>query len=425
MVEQPGHRFFDTSTYMYDGVFMAFLFRRGLLLTPLLTITAPFPAAAQVDLDSIVRDGQGYVARLDQGGLARLTLQPHYQEAVEEVFKTYDVPFGGAVVLSLPDGKVLALAGRSSLDPSLGAVELALRPWAPAASVFKVVAAAALVGEAGLGGGSRACYHGGLSGLLPEHLIDLPRLDRRCDTLAYGIGKSQNAIIAKLVAKHLAPQSLDRVARAFGFGEELIFDAAVEPSDWQLPADRLEFARAAAGFYHSSLSPLHGALVAATIANGGEMPSPRLVETAFDAQGKSLPTSVRKSRRVVDARVAREVGRMMELTTTMGTARNSFHNRRGRPLLPVTVAGKTGSLSYRGRPSDPPPPAAVMPDGGYLGYSWFVGYAPAHKPRVAFAVAIGNHAVWRIKAAFVAQRIVAEHLSAESEGRRPRMLASH
>ena len=69
------------------------------------------------------------------------------------------------------------------------------------------------------------------------------------------------------------------MAHAFGFGEVIPFDAPVEASQVEIPSDdRLEFARSAAGFWHSTLSPLHGALVAATVANHGEMPSPRIID---------------------------------------------------------------------------------------------------------------------------------------------------
>jgi penicillin-binding protein A len=318
---------------------------------------------------------------------------------------------------------VLALAARSSLDPTLGPAELALRPWAPAASVFKVVAASALVADANLSADTRVCTHGGLSAVLPENLVDLPKLDRRCETLAYGIGKSRNAMVAKLAAQHLAPAQLGQVAEAFGFGAPIAFDAEVEPSDLEVPTDRLEFARTAAGFWHSSLSALHGALLAAAVANDGQMPAPRLIDRAFGPVGRALPVPRRPARRVLDPRVAREVGKMMALTTTVGTARRTFRDARGRRVLPVDVAGKTGTLFYRGRPEDPALPAATLPAGG-LGYSWFVGYAPVDHPRVAFAVVIGNPRNWKIKATFVAKRLVSEYLAANPDARPAKMLAA-
>jgi cell division protein FtsI/penicillin-binding protein 2 len=282
--------------------------------------------------------------------------------------------------------------------------------------VFKLISAAALVSEGGLSGATRVCYHGGVSSVPADVLVDLPKVDR-CDSLAYGLAKSQNSIFAKLAARHLTPESLGRVATAFGFGAPIPFELEVAPSDFFLPSRPLEFARTAAGFWHSSLSVLHGAMIAAAIANQGEMPMPRLVEKAVRADGSLVSLPGRRAWRAVAPEVAAEVGRMMVLTTSMGTARSTFRGKHGQRLLAVDVAGKTGSLSYRGEAGDPPLPAA-WPDPEYLGYSWFVGYAPAEAPKVAFAVLLANRALWHIKAPFVAKRLVSEHL-AEADAVRP------
>lgn len=359
---------------------------------------------------TVERRGDRYLADLESGGRAQLTLSPRLQEAADDVLRVFQVPYGAAVVVSVADGRVLAMSGHSSVAPELGPEELALRPWAPAASVFKVVSAAALVSQ-GVGAGTTACYHGGLRAVLPENLVDIPSLDKRCDTLAFGVGKSQNAILAKLAARHLSPATLDRVARSFGFGDAIPFELPVEASEIDVPSEPLEFARTAAGFWHSSLSPLHGALLAAAIANRGVMPIPRIVERAVGADGRGVPADATPARRVVDPGTAHEIGRMMELTTTMGTARSGFRDRKGRRYLPVEVAGKTGSL-------------ARMTATGYVGYSWFVGYAPADKPQIAFAVVLGNRAAWKIKATYVARRLVAEHLASHGDRLAMRMLAA-
>jgi len=61
------------------------------------------------------------------------------------------------------------------------------------------------------------------------------------------------------------------------------------------------------------------------------------------------------------------------------------------------VAGKTGSLS-RAKP--------------YTHYNWFVGFAPADKPRVAFGVLVGTDGN-NVKAAAVAREVLrAAHLDA-------------
>ena len=367
------------------------------------------PPALQ--LETLRREGRTYLVNADDGARVQLTLDPRLQEPIEDVLRTFQIPYAGAVVVSIPDGRVLAMVGRSAAQPDLGARELALTAWAPAASVFKVVSAAALVSVGGLSGATRTCYHGGVSSIVPDNLIDLPVIDRRCETLAYGLGKSRNAILAKLATQHLTAAQLTRVGRAFGFEETIPFDLPVAPSHLDVPADSLEFARTAAGFWHSTLSPLHGALLAAAIANHGEMPAPTLVDRAFDAQGRELPLALANGpRRVVTLDAAREVGHMMELTTRIGTAKATFRDKRGNRYLPVEVAGKTGTLS-------------AQTDQGYLGYSWFVGYAPADHPSIAFAVVLGNPPQWRIKATYVGRRIVAEHLAARGDRGAARMLA--
>lgn len=367
--------------------------------------------SAALRLETLTRQGQTYFVASADGGHAQLTLDPQLQESTEDVLRTFQIPYAGAVVLSIPDGRVLAMVGYSAADPTLGAEQLALQPWAPAASVFKIVSAAALVSEGGLSSHSQACYHGGVSSVLPDNLIDIPRIDRRCDTLGYGLGKSQNALLAKLASRHLTVDKLERIGHAFGFESIIPFEIPLQPSHLDVPTDGLEFARAAAGFWHSTLSPMHGALLAAAIANQGRMPAPTLVDRAYDVDGRLLPAAMARSRNVVDTATAREVGRMMELTTRIGTAKGTFRDKRGRPYLNVEVAGKTGTLS-------------AETDKGYVGYSWFIGYAPADHPTMAFAVALGNRPTWRIKATYVARRIVTTYLAERGDRAATRMLAA-
>lgn len=408
---------------MYDGVIMPHTPGRVaalLLATGFSSFAAaetgplPAPAAAAESAPPALRAetirfaGRRYIADLTDGGRAELTLDPRLQQSTEGVLRAFQIPFGAAVVVSVPDGRVLAMVGQSSADPRLGASELALRAWAPAASVFKVISATALV-ENGVPGSTRTCYHGGVSSIVADNLVDMPAIDRSCQTLAFGLGKSQNAIIAKLATRHLTAGELARVGHSFGFEEAIPFELPIEPSHLDVPGDGLEFARTAAGFWHSTLSPMHGALLAATIANRGDMPAPMLIERARDREGRTLAQPVAAPRHVADPAAAREVGRMMELTTRIGTAKGTFRDRRGRRLLPVDVAGKTGTLS-------------AETDHGYVGYSWFVGYAPADHPAIAFAVVLGNNPNWRIKATYVGRHIVSEYLA--SKPTQPRLLAS-
>ncbi len=344
------------------------------------------------------KDGGGYVEVRPDGSRAELTLEPSLQARVEKLLRAHPTPYAAAVVLSVEDGRVLALAGRSSREPDKSVADLTTKPWAPAASIFKLVTATALV-EHGVSPDTRVCYHDGVHSVEESNLRSNPRLDRTCNSLAFGLAKSQNAIIARLAHDKLDEKSLAAAAHALGFGAPLPFALPVEASTAHVPDGGLPFARTAAGFWNTTLSPLHGAWLAATLARGGVTPPLRLV----DRDGNATRPAAAPERRVVDERAARAVGRMMVGTTEYGTARLGFRDKRtNRPLLPgIAVAGKTGSLDRK----DP-----------YLSYSWFVGYAPAERPEVAIAVLLGNGPDWHVKAHQVAREVLGSYFEGAHEG---------
>jgi membrane peptidoglycan carboxypeptidase len=368
---------------------------------PRRTIDGRIPAELLAGLDPlshrIAREADGReraLASLEGGRTALLALDLGLQAHVARELRSHEVPYASLVALDPRDGRVLAYVSHSSANPTAG--DLALDPTPPAASVFKVVTGAALV-DAGLGPDTRVCYGGGASRLLAVDLEDVPGRDRQCATLSDAMGGSINAVFAKLADRHLSPTVLERYAAAFGFGQALPFDVPTRPSPAEVPADRLEFARTAAGFWHMHMSPLHGAIIAATIAAGGRMPRPRLVDEVRDARGQVLARSRPETvRQVISEGTARVVGRMMQRTVQDGTASRTFRDPHGVPFIPgVAIAGKTGTLSG----SNP-----------YRGYTWWVGFAPADRPTIALAAVVVNTPLWRIKASYVAREALRYHL---------------
>src|ERR1700761_4617120 len=116
---------------MYDGVIMP---RAHRLATVAFLVLISLPARGQslvIRPESIRLAGHRYVADLADGGHADLTLDPRLQSSVDDVLRTFQIPYAGAVVVSIRDGRVLAMVGRSAADPRLGPAELALRAWAP------------------------------------------------------------------------------------------------------------------------------------------------------------------------------------------------------------------------------------------------------------------------------------------------------
>jgi penicillin-binding protein A len=320
-----------------------------------------------------------YVASLGDGR-AILTLDPRLQSRLERTLDQYAVAYGVTVLLEPATGRVLAMAEHSEAEP--GRRGLALEPIAPAASIFKIVTAAALL-EQGVRAEQEVCYHGGKRRLQPKLLDDDPRRDRRCLSLSEAMGHSANVVFAKLARRALDAPVLRAMAGRLLFNAAIPFAVVTEPSTADIPEDTFELANTAAGFGPVKLSPLHGALLAAIVANGGVLVPPALVE---EAEGAPAPVPGPPVR-VLDEAVAAELGEMMRSTVTSGTARKAFRRAAG-PLRGVSVAGKTGSLA------DPSP---------FRDYSWFVGYAPADRPQVAVATLVVNGRLWHARAPQVAR----------------------
>jgi cell division protein FtsI/penicillin-binding protein 2 len=338
-------------------------------------------------LDQLQRDGDHYVALTTDGRRATLTLDPTLQEEAERLLSEARAPRAAIVALA-PDGRVLALAGRAADDVKGGRGapddSLALSSWAPGASIFKLVTASALV-AGGMSADDTVCYHGGLRSIGETNLVDGPG-DHACASLLFGVAHSNNAIVGKLAYQHLQPEALTAMAHTLGLDAPapgaLGLPAAL--ATLALPATHdLAFAQAAAGFSDTKLSALGGALLAATFADDGEQPTPRLID-AID--GQQVPAAA-APRRVLAEDVARQVARMMVASCEVGSASRAFGRHRK-----VTAAGKTGTLT-RTEPF-------------YMEHSWFVGYAPAEAPQIVVAVVLGNAESWQLRAQEAARRLI-------------------
>jgi cell division protein FtsI/penicillin-binding protein 2 len=345
----------------------------------------------EMEFDS---EAERYVAALD-GGRAVLTIVPSLQAQLTRVLSDHRVPWGATVLIEPRTGRVLAMAEYARRPGE--ARGLALKAVAPAASVFKIVTSAALL-ERGVEPESEICYHGGKHRIAPGNLADDPRRDRRCMTLAAALGHSANVVFAKLADRGLSADLLRTEAGRFLFNAPIPFARPVEVSRAEIPEDPFALATTAAGFGPVRLSPLHGALLAAIVANGGVFVPPEIVERV---DGAEMPAR-QAAHRAVDERVAGALAAMMRTTVTEGTARKLFRDRRsGSALRDVAVAGKTGSLAERNP---------------YRDYSWFVGFAPADNPQVAVATVVANETLWRVKAPYVAREALRAYF-ADQAGR--------
>jgi peptidoglycan glycosyltransferase len=201
-------------------------------------------------------------------------------------------------------------------------------------------------------------------------------------TLAQGLQHSINSVYCN-IGKKIGAGKILEYAQRFGFyaspNVELPADAQ-SPSGLYNPKTRKLFrpkhpeyqvdpGRLAFGQERLLVTPLQMAMVAATVANGGILMQPHLLDDVRAPNG-SIVQRVRphKVRRVISPTVAQELTQMMESVVTGGTATNL-------QISGVRLAGKTGT-------------AETNVNGKYD--TWFIAFAPAEKPRVAVAVALEN-----------------------------------
>jgi cell division protein FtsI/penicillin-binding protein 2 len=349
------------------------------------------PEPIRVELGQRRPSGSGWEAPTASGGWAELTLDPELQRDSERLLEAAHPLAGAVVAVEARTGKVLVWAERRR-DGRTGSVITTAR--APAASVFKLVTTAALYESSSVTPSERVCIAGGLRGIERRHL-DPPRDgDVRCAPFFQALGHSKNAVYAQLATHRLLRADLLDVAERLGFNGKVPFDFPVPVGTLRVPYNDLEFARTAAGFRGTTLSPLGGAFLAGIIASGGLAPRFHIVA---DRDGETDPPF---EGRVLGATTAHRLERMMEVTVESGTARPAFHDDLGHPLLgSQRVAGKTGTL----HPSEGSREGAV---------SWFIGFAPARSPTVIVSVLLENGGVWRRKAAEVARDVLRSYFAA-------------
>jgi penicillin-binding protein A len=134
--------------------------------------------------------------------------------------------------------------------------------------------------------------------------------------------------------------------------------------DFDVDPGRLAF-----GQERMLVTPLQMAMVAGTIANGGEVMRPYVVERVVAPDGSIVTrTKPDKLQRAVSAKTASEVAGMMEAVVRGGTGTAA-------QIPGISVAGKTGTAET-GR--------------NHVNTTWFISFAPVENPRVAVAVVLEN-----------------------------------
>lgn len=326
---------------------------------------------ALVQVDRMFLGGEVATAPAGAGNVAELTVIPRVQKAALESFKSRRVPSGGAVMMELRTGDILAYAGKRGGE---GKEDLLTAAKAPAADIFKLVTATALVNMTGATADTRICYRDAGRKLELEDLVEEREKDHWCPTLSEALARNFDEPFARAGFRKLSAEVIEKTAAAYGFGGPIPFDFEVEASHVRIPATDMGLVETAIGADHATMSVLQGLLLASSIASKGVVVQPYLVRSIHGPDGKALyrkPPNPRFIQRAIPANTARELAAMMIDTTEIGDGFRAFHDDTGHLELGVfKAAGKTGA--------DRDEKAASQ-------VTWFVGFAPIEHPEVAIA----------------------------------------
>lgn len=295
------------------------------------------------------------------------------QKKAEALLLAHKSRRAAVVVVEAETGRVLAMAG---LKAGRLAPEVALAADAPAASLFKMITAAAALEETNLKPASKLKFAGRPHTLYRYQLKANPRRRQRKITLMKSFADSNNPVFARLGIHHLGGDVLTGYARAMGYDRRLSFELPVGISRLAVPTSDFQVGELACGFNRkTTISPLHAALIVSVFVNGGRFFDPWVVKKVKRPGGETLYAG---HNQISDPLVSREtclaMRRLFQATVSRGTARRAFRRLgRDRVLKGLQVGGKTGTL--RG------------PDRREL-FEWFAGYA--RDPRTGRALAVAS-----------------------------------
>ncbi len=300
------------------------------------------------------------------------------------------------VAMEPATGRILAMAGFDLSDPK--ANPCAASDY-PAASIFKIVTAAAAVETRGYTPATPLYFNGGKYTLYKRQLKESRNKYTTRVSFASAFAESINPVFGKIGANALGGSLLKQYAEAFGFNNQVDSELDFSPSTLSISDASYQWAEVGCGFNTTTtISPLFGAMLAGTIVNKGRTAVPSLVETVTDGKGELLyKRATCISGKPVTQETAATLMTLMKKTVTSGTARSVFKSsKRDKTLSRITMGGKTGSLYNRDNT---------------VKYDWFTGFGRDKNTdkELSVSVVVGHRKYIGTRAASYGKMIIKEY----------------
>jgi cell division protein FtsI/penicillin-binding protein 2 len=330
------------------------------------------------------------MARYEEPVILDYAFDPAIQSMAEDLLAQYKPDLGVMVAMDASTGRVLAMAGENRVFELDG--NPALESTFPSASVFKVVTASAAIEEQKANPHTLIAY-AGRNHTLYKYQVLKERVTGWMHhiSLKEAFAKSINTVFGRLAVFELGKEPLKNYSSRFAYDEPITAEFPIALSHAANPSTQFELAEMASGYTQDNvMSPIHGAMIAAAVANDGIMMQPYFLNAAYLKSGKTIYRSEPAiQNKVMTAETAKEVRTLMRETVTRGTSRKAFHGFFRGKFSSIDVGGKTGHLTdrnLRGR------------------IDWFVGFAEAHGRKIAVSVLTMHKKFWTVKSSYLARR---------------------
>ena len=236
--------------------------------------------AAQ-DFSSNLKSVNYYVRGADTL-VVKTTINDHIQKNLCTLLDRYHPRCGAALVFKPKTGEVLAAVNyRNPKEEEALPDSTNMLFWSryPAASVFKIITAASAIENGRLNPDNLVPYSGSNYTLYRYQLADKNDRWTRRVSMREAFARSINPVFGKIGQDYIGASLLSKTAAVFLFNQRFDSDLRADSSIFIPPSDAYSIAEVACGFTASTtLSPLHGALIAGAVCAAGTVHSPYMIK---------------------------------------------------------------------------------------------------------------------------------------------------
>ncbi len=300
------------------------------------------------------------------------------------------------VAMEADSGKIIAMTGFDLDDPDANPC---VEADYPAASIFKIITAAAAVETLGYTPQTQLYFNGNKYTLYKRQLTETRNKYSYQISFSRAFAESINPVFGKLGQNLLGKETLESYADAFGFNQAVNADISFSTGSFATNDIQYHLAELGSGFNTDTLiSPVFGAMMTAAVINSGHVMQPSIVEQVTGTTGDILYENIISPyKTAIMPETAQTMMQLMQKTVTLGTASKSFRGASKDPVLSrLIIGGKTGSLYNKSHT---------------VKYDWFTGFGTEKNGnrKIIVSVVVGHRKYIGTRAGTYAKMILKQY----------------